>query len=127
MSEVLLYNIEPKKELKIKMLCHKLNIGFRSVKKEEYGYKLSYLRGLSAADTIGESADFSDEMMLLSDIGGGMLSIFLSQLKKQKTPVELKAVRTDTNAGFTSSQLYKELSLEHAAIKRGEVAHKSEE
>ena len=39
----LLTTIEEKKELKIKMLCHKLNIGFRTVKREEYGYKLSYL------------------------------------------------------------------------------------
>ncbi len=127
MSEVLLYNIETQKELKIKMLCHKLNIGFRTVKKDEYGYKLSYLLQLSSDGEKGYDADFDDELMYLSNIDGGMLTVFLSQLRKQKTPVELKAVRTDTNVGFTSSQLYKEISAEHNAIKRGEIAHKTEE
>ena len=72
MSEVLLYNIESKKEMKIKMLCHKLNIGFRTVNKDEYGYKLSYLLGASHDDEQGISTDFNEELMYLSDIGGGM-------------------------------------------------------
>ena len=122
MSEVLLYNIEDKKELKIKMLCYKFNIGFRSVKKEEYGYKISYLLGLSADDSQAEGEDFSDEMLLLCDIGG-MLNLFLDQLRRQKTPVALKAVRTETNSAFTSYELYQELSAERAALQRGEIAH----
>lgn len=123
MSEVLLYNIEKQKELKIKMLCHKLNIGFRTVKKEEFGYRIAYLLGLSADDVREEGEDFSEEMMLLSDIGGGMLNLFLTQLIRQKTPVALKAVRTDTNMQFTSYGLYRELSAEREAIQRGVTAH----
>ncbi|MBQ3416363.1 MAG: DUF3783 domain-containing protein [Ruminococcus sp.] len=127
MSEVLLYNIEKQKELKIKMLCHKLNIGFRTVEKEEFGYRISYLLGLSADDVREEGEDFSEEMLLLSDIGGGMLNLFLTQLIRQKTPVALKAVRTDTNMQFMSYGLYRELSAEREAIQRGVTAHKPEE
>ena len=123
MSEVLLYNIEKQKELKIKMLCHKFNIGFRTVEKEEFGYRIAYLLGLSADDVRKEGEDFSEEMLLLSDIGGGMLNLFLTQLIRQKTPVGLKAVRTDTNMQFTSFELYKELSAEREAIQRGVTAH----
>ena len=127
MSEVLLYNIESKKEIKIKMLCHKLNIGFRSVKKEEYGYLIGYLLGMDSDDTQGTGEDFSDEMLLLSDIESGMLTLFLTLMRKQKTPVELKAVRTESNARFTSYELHRELCAENAAIKRGVTAHQSEQ
>ena len=127
MSEVLLYNIEKQKELKIKMLCQKFNICFRTVEKEEFGYRIAYLLGLSADDVRKEGEDFSEEMLLLSDIGGGMLNLFLTQLIRQKTPVALKAVRTDTNMQFTSFELYKELSAEREAIQRGVSAHKTDD
>ena len=65
--------------------------------------------------------------MLLSDIGCGMLNLVLTQLIRQKTPVALKAVRTDTNAQFTSYGLYRELCAEREAIQRGVTAHKTEE
>lgn len=126
MSEILLYNIESGKEIKIKMLCRKLNIGFRTVKKEEYGYKIAYLLGMSGDDTESGGEDFCDEMLLLCDLGGGMLNIFLSRLRKQETPVAIKAVLTETNAQFSSYELYRELSAEHAAIKSGATAHKAE-
>jgi hypothetical protein len=45
-----------------------------------------------------------------------MLNIFLNQLKRQKTPVALKAIKTEANIGFTSYELYKELSEEHKAL-----------
>ena len=47
MGEILIYNLSPQAEAKLKMLCRKMNIGSRSVERSEYGYPLSYLLGLS--------------------------------------------------------------------------------
>lgn len=123
MATVLLYNIEPKKEIKIKNLCRKLYFGFRTVEKEEFGYRLSYLLELSDDDTIGEGEDFSEEMLYLSGIDSGMLNIFLSQLRLKDVPVVLKAVMTETNLGFNSYELYHELKAEREAIEKGKTAH----
>lgn len=120
MTEVLMYNIGEGKRLKIKLLCNKLNIRSREVDPSEFGMKLSALLGIDDDKTVAPDSEFDGEMLYLSDFYGGMLNIFLNQLKRQRTPVALKAVRTEANLGFTSFELYRELCEEHKALeKRG--------
>lgn len=116
MTEVLMYNIDDSKRLKIKLLCNKLNIRAREVEKSEFGLKISTLLGLDDDKTVKPGSDFDGEMLYLSDFYGSMLNIFLNQLKRQKTPVALKAIKTEANIGFTSYELYKELCEEHKAL-----------
>ncbi|HCA04319.1 MAG TPA: hypothetical protein DEO32_00320 [Ruminococcaceae bacterium] len=116
MTKVLLYNIEKGKAAKIKMLCHKLNIASQTVSKEEFGLKLKSLLGLDDDKTVKADSDFDEEMLYLADFYGAMLNIFLNQLKRQKTPVALKAVKTDTNIEFTSYELYREISAEREVL-----------
>ena len=116
MTEVLMYNLEDGKRLKIKLLCNKLNIRAREVEKSEFGLKISTLLGLDDDKTVKPDSDFDGEMLYLSDFYGSMLNIFLNQLKRQKTPVALKAIKTESNIGFTSYELYKELCEEHKAF-----------
>ena len=113
MTEVLMYNIEQEKRIKIKLLCRKLNINAREVEKSEFGMKLSTLLGLDDDKTVAPDSDFDGEMLYLSNFYGATLNIFLNQLKKQNTPVALKAVQTDSNIGYTSCELYRELCEEH--------------
>ena len=116
MTEVLMYNIGEGKRLKIKLLCNKLNIRAREVEKSEFGLKISTLLGLNDDKTVKPDSDFYGEMLYLSDFYGSMLNIFLNQLKRQKTPVALKAIKTEANIGLTSYELYKELCEEHKAL-----------
>ena len=111
-----MYNLEDGKRLKIKLLCNKLNIRAREVEKSEFGLKISTLLGLDDDKTGKPDSDFDGEMLYLSDFYGSMLNIFLNQLKRQKTPVALKAIKTESNIGFTSYELYKELCEEHKAL-----------
>lgn len=113
MTEVLMYNIEQGKRIKIKLLCRKLNIKAREVEKTEFGMKISALLGLDDDKTVKPDSDFDGEMLYLSNFYGAALNIFLNLLKKQKTPVALKAVQTESNVGFTSFELYNELREEH--------------
>ena len=123
MAMILIYNLNPQKDAQLKMLCRKMNLSSRSVAKDEYGYTLAYLLGFSddAAQKAGE--DFDGEMLYIAGLPGGMLSLFLDQLRRKKIIVPLKAVMTETNLGFTSHELYKELLAEREAIARGRQAH----
>ena len=123
MSKVLIYNIPPEKDAKIKMLCRKFGLDSRSVDKAEYGYTLSYLLGLSQDDTIKDGEDFEEEMLYISELRGGMLNLFLDQLRRRKLSVPLKAIQTEMNIGFTSRELYRELCAERDALARGTKQH----
>ena len=122
MSEVLIYNLSPQQDAKLKMLCRKMNIGSRTVEKSEYGKKLGFLLGLSEDGSDAAGEDFDDPMLYLSGLGG-MLNLFLDQLRRNRLVIPLKAVQTDTNVRFTSFELYKELCAEREAIARGMNAH----
>lgn len=123
MAKVLLFNIGDRKGIGIKNLCRKLYFESQDVEKEQFGNKLGYLLGLTDDDSLTPGEDFDGEMLYLVDIDGGMLNIFLRQLRLKKLPVALKAVKTDSNIGFTAYELYRELSAEHDAIARGTQAH----
>lgn len=122
---VLLYNLQNPKGSKIKMICHKLNIGFKSVEKSEYSLKIADLLNHKEAEDLSESNDFSDEMLLLAHFNNQLLNTFLKNLKSSKVPVALKAVLTEHNSSFTSLQLYNEISAEHRALSEGRTAHNS--
>ena len=153
MSEVFLFNIEPKKSAEIKRLCSMFGIGYRSVEPEDFGKKLGCLLGViddgSAINVTAsnvpasnvpasnvpasnvpasnvltsEGSFFDDEMLYLVDIDGGLLDILLFQLRKRKLSVALKAVKTDTNIHYTSYELFRELSAEREAIRNYKTAH----
>ena len=116
MAEVFLYNIEKSKAVKIKVLCHRMGIAARTVKREEFGVKLSSLLGLTEDMTAQSDSGFDAEMLFFSDFIPPILNLFLNQLRRQKTPVALKAVRTDANVGLTSCELYREIAAEHEAL-----------
>ena len=116
MAVVLMFNIKKSKAVKIKVLCRKFFM-------EAFGCKISYLLGMSEYREGAENSDFSEEMLYLADINGGLLSVFLDQLKRKKASVGLKAVKTETNVNFTPYELYNEISAEREAIARGESAH----
>ena len=124
MSEILIYNLSPQQDAKLKMLCRKMNIGSRSVEKSDYGKKLGFLLGLFDDPSAEQGEDFDEMMLYIAGLSGGMLNLFLDQLRRNKIIVPLKAVQTDTNVVFTSYELHRELSAEREAIARGMNAHR---
>ena len=118
-----MYNLSDNKKAKLKALCRKMNIEAVTVERSEFGYKIGYLLGISDDDSRGDGADFDDEMLYIAGLFGGMLSLFIDQLRRNKIIIPLKAAQTETNAGFTSYELYRELSAERDAIARNISAH----
>ena len=121
--EVLMYNIGNKKAAGIKLLCSTLGIGYRTVEPEDFGRPIGVLLGVSDSTENKDGSFFDDEMLYFSDIQGGMLDILLTQLRRRKLTVALKAIKTETNLGFTSCELAKELKAEREAIQKGITAH----
>ena len=120
--EVLLYNIENKKAAGIKLLCSTLGFGYRIVEPEDFGRPIGAILGLFDSEVDQPDSLFTDELLYLADIGG-MLDVFLSQLRKRKLTVALKALKTDTNIHFTSCELCRELRAEREALQAGTTAH----
>lgn len=123
MISVLIYNLSPKKDSELKMLCRKMNLSAMTVDKSDYGRTLESLLGFTDDTTRKDGEDFDDEMLYLAGLQGGMLNLFLDQLKRKKLSVPLKAVMTQTNLGFTSYELNRELRAEREAILKGMQAH----
>ena len=123
MTNILIYNLSPKKDSELKMLCRKLNLSAETVDKSDYGLTLEALFGFTEEKTRRDGEDFDDEMLYIAGVQGGMLDIFLDQLRRKKLTVPLKAVMTQTNLSFTSYELHKELCAEREAIATGMQAH----
>ena len=123
MSTILIYNLPPEKDAKVKMLCRKLGFASRTVEESEYGCSLGFLLGISQDDTVKDGTAFDEEMLYIADLRGGMLNLFLDQLRRKKLSVPLKAIQTETNIGFSSTELYHELCAEREAIAKGTTQH----
>lgn len=122
MPEVFLYNIESKKAAGIKLLCSTLGFGYRIVEPSDFGKPIGALLGIFESDVDRPESGFEEEMLYLADVGG-MLDIFLAQLRKRRLTVPLKAIKTDSNIRFTSFELCRELCAEREALSGGTVAH----
>lgn len=123
MAKILLYNLNPSKAAKLKMLCRSLFIEAAEVDRNDYGKKIAALLDGSAASQPPQPADFEEEMLYFAGMNGTMVSILLNQLRRKKLSVSLKAMQTETNVGFTSAELYRELTAERDAIAQGTTAH----
>lgn len=115
MNTVFLYNISGAKAAGIKMLCRKMLFNCREVYPSEFGVPLGELP--EEAKDLTEASGFTEAMLYL-DIPHALVGLFLDQLKRKKLTVSLKAVRTETNIGFTSEELYRELRSEREALSK---------
>ncbi len=122
MKGVLLYNIAADKLKKIRMILLRLGLQGRVVTAEDFAQPVGQLAGLagfSPAETAQEDAGeaFREEMLVMCDLPSTVFSAFLNALRQNRCPVALKAVLTETNAGWSSVRLHRELAAEHAAMR----------
>ena len=115
----------PAKQLsKLRMAAMRLGAKVRVVEKWEYLSPVGSFTGQRGAfESMYDGADFAGEMLVMANFSQQQLDTFLSQLRAALPPVALKAVLTDTNAGWNSLELHDELVREHAAMQNGAPAH----
>ena len=105
MTEVLLFNIEKTKAIKIKNLCRQIHISAREVDRGDYGVRLSALLGMSSDRTAVPDSGFDGEMLYFAEFNGGLLNIFLNQLRSDCSFSVFSASRSASMKGSRSPAL----------------------
>ena len=121
MPTLLLSNIAPPKRAKMQVIALRCSCRMQVVPPERQGAKLEEILS-GAPERTGEPA-FSEELLVMSGLGERQMDVLLTELRRQRIPIALKAVVTPTNAGWTAAELYTELCRERAAFAAGRQAH----
>lgn len=122
---LLAFCIAPAKLAKLRVLCVRMGVRLRTVRPAEYGQSLGALAGLCPPDAAeAPSAPLPDEMLVLAHFRPGMLEALLDGFRQARIPpVALKAMLTETNAGWTPPELFREISAEHESMRSGTQRH----
>ena len=116
--QILMYNLDNPRKLKILMICGQLKIKARSVAVSDYAQPIGALAGLrSRTDAVYSGTGFPEEMLLMANFSGALLNGFLTAMRQNRLPgIPLKAVLTDSNADWDSVRLHDEILREHIAM-----------
>lgn len=116
--QILMYNLDNPRKLKILMICGQLKIKARSVAVSDYAQPIGALAGLrNRTDAVYSGAGFPEEMLLMANFSGALLNGFLNAMRQNRLPgIPLKAVLTDANADWDSVRLHDEILREHIAM-----------
>lgn len=116
--QILMYNLDNPRKLKILMICGQLKIKARSVAVSDYAQPIGALAGLrSRTDAVYSGTGFPEEMLLMANFSGALLNGFLNAMRQNRLPgIPLKAVLTDANADWDSVRLHDEILREHIAM-----------
>lgn len=119
---VLYYNPEKSDKIRrIKGILVRMGIRIRNIGPELVNQKVGYLAGIKdfaeQQEEPGEALPvIPEEMMVLYGFSDRRLDELLKQLRKNKVPVALKAVLTESNCAWSFYQLYEEIRAEHKMI-----------
>lgn len=121
---VLYYTPEQSERVrKLKGVLVRMGIRIKNVTEEQAGVTVGELLGLAAYSASGQSlvaeektlpVQMDQELLVMYKFTGRRLDELLLNLRKAGvSKVELKAIVTDTNIGWTLGQLYREIKDEH--------------
>lgn len=118
--KILAFNLNPGRFNKLSDIAARLAISLRQVEKQDYGYPIAFLAGLDSEAAFTDNLpDFADEMLILCFFDKPKLSALLDTWRSEgNTPIQLKAVLTETNAAWHPHALHKEISEEAAWFRK---------
>ena len=100
--------------------AEKLRVRVRHVLPAEYGLPLWRVLAGGPAEPTAPLAALPEPMLVMAGFSRELLDAYLREARAAGAArVALKAVLTQTNAGWSARQLYDELSWEHEAMGRG--------
>ena len=112
---VLCYNLRSEQIARLRVLCLRLGIRLRIVEREEFALPVGVLAGVAEPpETLEEIEPLFDPMLVMAHFRPGMLDAFLNEWRRSRIPpVKLKAMLTETNAGWNAVKLYSTIREEH--------------
>lgn len=125
MANVLLYNIDKEKLAKLSVVLLRSGLRWRVVSPAEYALPIGELAAAASlpAESETEMPPFTEELLVMNDFSPRQFNDFLNALRRSKVSIPLKAVVTETNAHWSSAELYQQLCAEREAMGMGERAH----
>lgn len=114
-AKLLCYNLPDDKADYISALCYDMDIGMRTVEKNELLKPLSELCGFDTqTEKVYSGEGFKEEMLVLCFFTHELLNSFLYSFRQRGIkPVALKAVLTEHNFEWSSLKLYEDIKQEH--------------
>ena len=110
----------------MKSVFVRMGVRIRNVGLEDVNQTVGYLAGLKGferqeAGEAGALPVIPEQVLVLKGFSGGRLDLLLSSLRRAGVPkIDLKAVLTEQNSGWTFYRLYEEIRAEHASMTEGE-------
>lgn len=110
----------------MKSVFVRMGVRIRNVGPEDVNQTVGYLAGLKGferqeAGEAGALPVIPEQVLVLKGFSGGRLDLLLSSLRRAGVPkIDLKAVLTEQNSGWTFYRLYEEIRAEHASMTEGE-------
>ena len=95
---VLMYHLEGDRGRKLKTIFVQNGLRIRQIPRVEEVY---------------DGDELAEEMLVFRGVYGKRLDLLLAQMRKNKVAVNLKAILTEHNVGWSGLQLYEELKKEH--------------
>lgn len=125
---ILAFNMPPEKLGRLRLLAARIKARLRVVGPGEYQCKLvDIVASPALASQISTplvESEFDDEMLVMVNLTGAQMNLFLGDFKRFGIPpVPLKAVLTAINCEWTPVVLHKELCAEREAFAQGFSAH----
>ena len=119
MALVLLYNLRGEKLRRVQAALLRHGLQGREVDRSEYGHPIGYLAGMEGWEPGEEYAGegFAAEMLVMHALNPRQFNGLLDALRSFRAAVALKAVITESNAGWDSVALCKALQEEHDAMR----------
>ena len=109
----------------MKSVFVRMGVRIRNVGPEDVNQTVGYLAGLKGferqeAGEAGALPVIPEQVLVLKGFSGGRLDLLLSSLRRAGVPkIDLKAVLTEQNSGWTFYRLYEEIRAEHASMTEG--------
>ena len=117
-----------KQEMMMKSVLVRMGVKIRNVAPDQVLESVGYLAGVpgfgkrEAADLVEteEMPQITEQMLVMRDFTSRRIDTLLFNLRKAKVPkINLKAIVTEQNAGWSFYHLYEEIGEEHRKMNGG--------
>ena len=105
---------------KLKSIFVRQGLRIRNIQKEEFNETVGYLAGIKGyekTDQSQEEREIPVEVLVMKGFTSRQIDDLLLAIRKAGlSKIDLKAIITDQNAGWTFFQLYEEIKKEHEKV-----------
>ena len=109
-----------KQEMMMKSVLVRMGVKIRNVAPDQVMESVGYLAGVPGFEKREKIPQITEQMLVMKDFTSRRIDTLLLNLRKAKVPkINLKAIVTEQNAGWSFYHLYEEIGEEHRRMNGG--------